>query len=416
MNANLQSFRHVQWFDPPIEADIRARVEQVKAELAPHVVERDRKGSAPVEEAMLLRQSGLTALTIDDGLALFHRAEGRREAIGARWQHALFAIREISRVDLSTAALLGYNYMHLLRIEIAGRGPVFSKAVKDSLQTPTLWGGANNPSGPAADLKRVDGGYIANGRKSFATAAQTADRLVLGESYRTSDGHEQRLTFVLDASAPGIVHADDWDGIGARRSASGSLVFEDVFIPDEAIFSTSAADPTKRPINESIGSLAFQIMFVNFLNGTALGAIDTALQQLQLRKNGQNTALPDYIADSIGNAITTANASFALSSVACKAFGELVADIDESRLTPERRGEIADLISQAKVASHTASLTVTSCIFEAVGARSATLKQGLDRYWRDARIYTLHDPVAIKIQEIGRYAVDLELATPSANS
>ncbi len=416
MNAHAQSFRHTQWFDPPIEADIRARVEQVKTELAPHVVERDRKGSAPVEEAALLRQSGLAALTIDDGLALFRKADDRREAIGARWQHALFAIREISRIDLSSAALLGYNYMHLLRIEIAGRGPVFSKAVADSLQMPTLWGGANNPGGPAADLKRVDGGYIANGRKSFATAAQTADRLVVGESYRAPDGHEKRLTFVLDASTPGIVHADDWDGIGARRSASGSLVFENVFIPDDAIFSTSAADPTKRPLNESIGSLAFQIMFVNFLNGTALGAIDTALSQLHLRKNGPNTSVPDYIADTIGNSITTANASFALSTVANKAFGELVADIDENRLTPERRGEIADLISQAKVASDAAALSVTSRIFEAVGARSATLKQGLDRYWRDARIYTLHDPVAVKIQEIGRYAVDLELATPSANS
>ncbi len=131
-----------------------------------------------------------------------------------------------------------------------------------------------------------------------------------------------------------------------------------MFIPDNAIFSTSAADPTKRPLNESIGSLAFQIMFVNFLNGTALGAIDTALSQVHLRKNGQKTSVPDYIADTIGNSITTANASFALSTAANRAFGELVADIDENRLTPERRGEIADLISQAKVASDAAALSV----------------------------------------------------------
>lgn len=416
MNALTPSFRHAQWFDPPIDVDIRARVEHLKAELAPHVVERDRKGSAPIEEAALLRQSGLTTLTIDEKLPLFRSAIGRREAIDTRWQHALFAIREISRIDLSTAALLGYNYMHLLRIEIAGRGTVFSKAVKDSIDTPTLWGGANNPGGPAADLKRVEGGYIANGRKSFATAAQTADRLVIGETYRDPDGHEQRLAFVLEATTLGIVHADDWDGIGARRSASGSLVFENVFIPDEAIFSTSPADPTKRPLNESIGSLAFQIMFVNFLNGTALGAIDTALSQLRSRREGQSAPFPDYIAEIIGHVITTANASLALSAIANRAFGELVADIDEDRLTPERRGEIADLISQAKVAADAAALFVTSRIFEAVGARYATLKQGLDRYWRDARIYTLHDPVAVKLQEIGRYAVDFELATPSANS
>ncbi|MCM0752345.1 hypothetical protein DEA98_17165 [Brucella pseudogrignonensis] len=50
MNAHAQSSRHTQWFDPPIEADIRARVEQVKTELAPHVVGRDRKGSAPLRK------------------------------------------------------------------------------------------------------------------------------------------------------------------------------------------------------------------------------------------------------------------------------------------------------------------------------------------------------------------------------
>jgi len=66
--------------------------------------------------------------------------------------------------------------------------------------------------------------------------------------------------------------------------------------------------------------------------------------------------------------------------------------------------------------SDAAALSVTSRIFEAVGARGATLACGLDRYWRDARTYTLHDPVAVKAQEIGRFGVHLELATPSANS
>ncbi|MFT4184103.1 MAG: hypothetical protein QM636_19550, partial [Rhizobium sp.] len=314
------------------------------------------------------------------------------------------------------AALLGYNYMHLLRIEIAGRGNVFVKAVEDSLRAPTLWGGANNPGGPAATLQRVEGGYLANGGKNFATAAQTADRLVIGESYRAPDGREERLTFVLDAATPGIGHADDWDGIGARRSASGRLLFENVLIPDAAIFSTAAADPTKRPLNESIGSLAFQIMFVNFLTGIAFGSIDTALAYLRSGEIGNGKALPDHIAESVGHAITASNASFALASVANTAFADLVADIDEGRLTLEKRGEIADLISQAKVASDAAALSVTSRIFEAVGARGATLSCGLDRYWRDARIYTLHDPIAIKAQEIGRFGIHRELAAPSANS
>ncbi|MGB3834406.1 MAG: acyl-CoA dehydrogenase family protein [Mesorhizobium sp.] len=416
MSGSTDPYRHAFRFDPPVDREIVGRVEEVKAALAPGVVARDRAGSAPLEEAAILRRSGLAALTVDDGQPFFRKAPDRRQAIAARWQAALFAIREISRVDLSAAALIGYNYMHLLRIEIAGRGSVFERAVADSLERPTLWGGANNPGGPAARLERVKDGYVANGSKSFATAAQTADRLVVGESCRAADGTEERLTFVLDAAAPGISHADDWDGIGARRSASGRLLFENVFIPADAVFSTAPADPTKRSLNESIGSLAFQIMFVNFLTGIAFGSIDTALAYLRSRDKGGERALSGYVAERAGQAIAEANAAFALASVANAAFAELVADIDAGRLTAEKRGEIADLISQAKVASDAAALSVTSRIFEAVGARGATLACGLDRYWRDARTYTLHDPVAVKAQEIGRFGVHLELATPSANS
>ncbi|MFT4182316.1 MAG: hypothetical protein QM636_10410, partial [Rhizobium sp.] len=134
MSAAANSYRHASRFDPPVGPDILSRIERVKVALAPGVVERDRQGSAPVEEAAILRQSGLAALTVDEGLPFFRNASSRREAIGARWQAALLAIREMSRTDLSAAALLGYNYMHLLRIEIAGRGNVFVKAVEDSLR------------------------------------------------------------------------------------------------------------------------------------------------------------------------------------------------------------------------------------------------------------------------------------------
>ena len=46
---------------------------------------------------------------------------------------------------------------------------------------------------------------------------------------------------------------------------------------------------------------------------------------------------------------------------------------------------------------------MTSGVFEVTGSRSTGAKVGLDRFWRDLRTHTLHDPVAYKNRELGRY-------------
>ena len=64
------------------------------------------------------------------------------------------------------------------------------------------------------------------------------------------------------------------------------------------------------------------------------------------------------------------------------------------------------------VATDTA-LRVTGGVFEVTGARATASKVGLDRFWRDVRTHTLHDPVAYKEQELGRYVVKGEAPEPS---
>jgi alkylation response protein AidB-like acyl-CoA dehydrogenase len=45
-------------------------------------------------------------------------------------------------------------------------------------------------------------------------------------------------------------------------------------------------------------------------------------------------------------------------------------------------------------------------MFELTGARSTSAKFGFDRFWRNARVHTLHDPVDYKMRDLGRYALD----------
>ncbi|KAF2190417.1 hypothetical protein K469DRAFT_559793, partial [Zopfia rhizophila CBS 207.26] len=46
---------------------------------------------------------------------------------------------------------------------------------------------------------------------------------------------------------------------------------------------------------------------------------------------------------------------------------------------------------------------VTAGVFEVTGAKATSLKVGLDRFWRDIRTHTLHDPIACKNWELSRF-------------
>jgi alkylation response protein AidB-like acyl-CoA dehydrogenase len=81
-------------------------------------------------------------------------------------------------------------------------------------------------------------------------------------------------------------------------------------------------------------------------------------------------------------------------------------------LTAAERGAVAIAVAEAKVLAHRAAIEVSSQLFELTGARSTSAGLGLDRFWRNARVHTLHDPVDYKLRALGRHA-DRRVAPPS---
>jgi alkylation response protein AidB-like acyl-CoA dehydrogenase len=56
---------------------------------------------------------------------------------------------------------------------------------------------------------------------------------------------------------------------------------------------------------------------------------------------------------------------------------------------------------------------VTSRVFEVMGARATSARHRFDRFWRNARTLTLHDPLDYKVREIGDWVVNGRYPTPS---
>jgi alkylation response protein AidB-like acyl-CoA dehydrogenase len=67
------------------------------------------------------------------------------------------------------------------------------------------------------------------------------------------------------------------------------------------------------------------------------------------------------------------------------------------------RTEVALPVYAAKSAASRAGLRVASDVFALMGTRSTAAGHGFDRWWRNARTLSLHDPVDWKHAEIGAH-------------
>ena len=74
-------------------------------------------------------------------------------------------------------------------------------------------------------------------------------------------------------------------------------------------------------------------------------------------------------------------------------------------LDADGRGRLAIHIATAKVACARAGLDICNRLFEVTGARSTHAALGLDRYWRNLRTHSLHDPIDHKVRELGEWVL-----------
>lgn len=83
--------------------------------------------------------------------------------------------------------------------------------------------------------RKVDGGYIVNGRKIFASLSGAADYYgVLCTLERPGATQRDALYLAVPAQAEGVKVFGDWDPLGMRGTVSRNLDFKDVFVSDEA--------------------------------------------------------------------------------------------------------------------------------------------------------------------------------------
>ncbi|MDQ2587349.1 acyl-CoA dehydrogenase family protein [Saccharothrix yanglingensis] len=351
--------------------------EELATGLRVDAAERDRRGAEPVAEVEALRRSGVL---------------GIRE-----WPVQQAVTRVVGAADANIGHLLGYHYLQVWRQGLFDGPP--AEAPDDISGADLLWAGVSNPLDAALRLTPVDGGFAVGGRKTFATGASVADRLVVSAT-RADTG--DKLTFTVDAKADGITYAGDWDNIGQRLTASGGVVFDEVFVPAGRVLGGEATTPRL-----SLAALGFQLVLAQLYVALAEGALAEAARYTRTTTrpwflSGVDAATDDpYILAAYGELVADARAAGLLAdhaSALLHAASERGAD-----LTADERADAAVAVSSAKVVATRVANTTTARVFELCGARATAAGYAFDRFWRNARTLTLHDPVAYKAREVGAH-------------
>jgi alkylation response protein AidB-like acyl-CoA dehydrogenase len=81
--------------------------------------------------------------------------------------------------------------------------------------------------------KRVDGGYVVNGSKTFITNGVRADFLVTAVKTTAEGGHHGLSFLILEKEMEGYTVSKKLEKMGWHASDTGELAFQDVFVPDE---------------------------------------------------------------------------------------------------------------------------------------------------------------------------------------
>ncbi|AYZ64309.1 acyl-CoA dehydrogenase [Burkholderia multivorans] len=355
---------------------------------------RDRAGGHAAQEKQWLADAGLLTLAVP-------HAFGGQEAA---WPAIYDAIRQIARVDSALAHLVGFQCLQVVSVDVWGSPAQRERYLRGTVAHRWWWGNAVNP----LDTRLVatatpDGGYRLDGVKGFCSGTRGSQRMTVS----AHDPALGRTVFgVVPTARAGITVNDDWDPIGQRQTDSGSVTFDGVTLAPDEVLHRSEAPPTPRA---TLRTLVSQLVLTNLFVGLAEGALADAREYV-LRQGrpwihaGVERATDDpYTLQRFGDMHVQAVAAAALADRAADALQRAWTLRDA--LTADGRAEVALAVSEAKIVAQRAALENGEALFDACGARATAASLGLDRFWRNARTHTLHDPLDYRLRDVGRFAL-----------
>lgn len=379
---------------------IRAR--QLAEGFSQTAAKRDRQGGTAKAERDQIRASGLLNLIIP-------REFGGH---GANWVETLAVTREIAKADSSLAHVFGFQHLLLATVRLFARADQWQPWFEQTVRNNWFWGNALNPLDTRTIASKQGVEWRFSGSKSFCSGATDSDMLIASAIDPSQDN--RLLLAAIPTERAGISLNNDWDNIGQRQTDSGSAHFDNVRVERHELLLEPG--PLSTPF-ACLRPLIAQLLFANLFVGVAEGALQQAQQFTReqgrpwFRSSAKSASEDPYILRNIGELYAHLEASRALVERAAQLLDQAWQKAEA--LTPSERAELAIAIGAAKVVSSQQSLDLATRIFELCGARATHAGLGLDRFWRNLRTQTLHDPIDYRLKELGEFVLQQTPPTPS---
>ncbi|WP_116136597.1 SfnB family sulfur acquisition oxidoreductase [Trinickia diaoshuihuensis] len=369
-------------------------------QFGPGASRRDRERILPWDELALWSESGLGGITVP------------REFGGADVSHAtlaeVFAI--VSTADPSLGQIPQNHFGVLAVVREVG-----SESQKARLYGEALAGYRFGNAGPerrsaqartilegTTRLRQTPAGLRLDGRRFYSTGALFAHRVPT----RALDDEGRVVQVWVPRNAPGVTVIDDWNALGQRTTASGSVLFEDVPVDADDVL------PVWKMANTpGVTGAHSQLIQAAIDLGIAQAALADAIAFVRERArpwvdSGVERASDDpHLIGDVGRLTIDVHAArevlFDAANV-LDAVRKLPIDADASA-----RASVA--VAEAKILTTRAALDASEKLFEWAGSSATRAAHNLDRHWRNARTHTLHDPVRWKQHLIGNYLVNRAL-------
>ncbi|MFO1204939.1 MAG: acyl-CoA dehydrogenase family protein [Burkholderiales bacterium] len=378
-----------------------ATVEELATALRATAVERDRAGGHPRHERELLRASGLLKLAVPQEFGGY----------GADWSTILFTVRRLAEADSALAHLFAFQHLQVASVLLYADPAQQARYLRATAERDWFWGNAVNPIDPRATARADQGRLRVDGTKSFCSGARGSDILLFSAILQPAG---KLVVAAVPTGRAGITVHDDWDAIGQRQTDSGTVSFDKLLVEQDEVFANPGpGGSTYATLRPCLAQLTLVNLYLGIARGAfAEGRAYTLGPGRPWVYSGVDKASADpYIVHRYAELWLQIKAATALTDAAA-------AELDAAwargtALTEDERGRCALAIAEAKVLAARAALDVSAKIFDAVGARATAARYGLDRFWRNARTHTLHDPLDYKLRDIGNWALNGQWPTPS---
>jgi len=224
-------------------------------------------------------------------------------------------------------------------------------------------------AGISTFARKVDGGYVVNGSKTFITNGVRADFLVCAVKTTKEGGHGGISFLVLEREMPGYEVAQKLEKMGWHSSDTGELAFTDVEVPEENLLG-----------DENGG---FHLIMANFAWERLLMAIGAVGAMQRLIEISVNYALER---EAFGRPIGKFQATrHHIAEMATKAEASRAITYNSLRLFHEGHDCIKE-VTMAKLVTQRAVLEIADQALQIHGGYGYMKEYGIERAVRDARL------------------------------